>query len=577
MQLSSLRFLAIIFAFILLESYLGKANNHFVSGIIKLEDNIDLGTTITDPNLKAESVVKGLAYPTSMAFLGPGDILVTENKAGRVQRIVNGNILPQPLLDVNVANYSERCMCGIAISQNATDAGQPYVFLYFTQAATKADEALGGETKPLGNRLYRYELDANRSSLINPKLLLDLPATPGSWHNGGAITIGPDNQIYIPIGDVNASYGLGPVTTVQNHRNGTNPDGRAGILRISQDGDVIESILGEEYPLSLYYAYGIRNSFGIAFDPITGKLWDTENGPICGDEINLVEPGFNSGWDRVQGMLNVIGNTNNSHCVDFGEDSLVDFGGIGNYSDPEFVWKSTVAPTSLVFLNSDKLGKEYENDLFVSDFKSGNIYHFDLTGNRTGFSLNGTLADKIADNNGELHDILFAENRVGVTDMQVGPDGYLYVSLYDGSGEIFKIVPALESYELPTGAEARYIRVTVNGNTENDWASATEIKLFGSASPHDSCRELKPTSVSAIGSDGYAASNVNDDNPLTRWSNNGIGSWIQLDLGSKHKICNVDISWYRGEFRQSNFTISLSDDGITFRNAFSGTSMGPKK
>ena len=54
--------------------------------------------------------------------------------------------------------------------------------------------------------------------------------------------------------------------------------------------------------LACHYAYGIRNSFGIDFDPITGTLWDTENGPICGDELNLVEPGFNSGWDKVQGM-----------------------------------------------------------------------------------------------------------------------------------------------------------------------------------------------------------------------------------------------------------------------------------
>ena len=54
--------------------------------------------------------------------------------------------------------------------------------------------------------------------------------------------------------------------------------------------------------ISKYYAYGIRNSFGLDFDPITGKLWDTENGPTFGDEINLVEPGFNSGWNKIQGI-----------------------------------------------------------------------------------------------------------------------------------------------------------------------------------------------------------------------------------------------------------------------------------
>ena len=82
-----------------------------------------------------------------------------------------------------------------------------------------------------------------------------------------------------------------------------NPDGRSGILRITQDGKAVgDGILGLIDPLNIYYAYGIRNSFGIDFDPVTGNLWDTENGPEYGDEINLVKPGFNSGWMVVQGI-----------------------------------------------------------------------------------------------------------------------------------------------------------------------------------------------------------------------------------------------------------------------------------
>ena len=85
--------------------------------------------------------------------------------------------------------------------------------------------------------------------------------------------------------------------------NSTIFDGRSGILRINQDGKPVgEGILGSTFPLNLYYAYGIRNSFGFDWDPLTGKLWDTENGPHYGDEINLVEPGFNSGWVKVQGV-----------------------------------------------------------------------------------------------------------------------------------------------------------------------------------------------------------------------------------------------------------------------------------
>ena len=85
-------------------------------------------------------------------------------------------------------------------------------------------------------------------------------------------------------------------------RNLGEPDGTSGIIMITKNGiPVANSSLGERVPLYLYYSYGLRNSFGIDFDPLTGKLWDTENGDDFGDEINLVEPGFNSVWSKVQG------------------------------------------------------------------------------------------------------------------------------------------------------------------------------------------------------------------------------------------------------------------------------------
>jgi glucose/arabinose dehydrogenase len=93
-------------------------------------------------------------------------------------------------------------------------------------------------------------------------------------------------------------------------------------------------------------------------------------------------------------------------------------------------------------LTTDKLGKEYKNDIFVSDIKYGNIYHFKLNNDRTGFVLNGTLADKVASGEDSTEQIEFASGFGGITDMQVGPDGYLYVLVFDrDDGRIFKIVP----------------------------------------------------------------------------------------------------------------------------------------
>jgi glucose/arabinose dehydrogenase len=203
-----------------------------------------------------------------------------------------------------------------------------------------------------------------RDKLVNPKLLLDLSADPGPRHNGSAIMIGPDNNLYIPRGDVDGSHrGEQWQTKAQNYPDGVEPDRRSGILRITLDGQPVPNggIIGDDSPLSLYYAYGI--SFGINFDPATDKLWDTENGPAYGDEINLVEPGFNSGWVQIQGM--------GSNNGEFEPNNLVNFDGKGKYSDPKFEWSQTLGPTAIKFLSSDKLGAQYQNDIFVGSIVTG--------------------------------------------------------------------------------------------------------------------------------------------------------------------------------------------------------------
>ena len=292
--------------------------------------------------------------------------------------------------------------------------------------------------------------------------MLDLPASPGAVHNGGAILIGPDKNLYVPIGEVGYQAGQ-----ISNNVNGRPPNSTGGILRITQEGQAVGApisggdknnesdknssligIIGNKDPLNRYYTYGIRNSFGLDFDPVTGKLWDTENGPGFGDEINLVEPGFNSGWNRVQGMwqyqlkseekLRDIGqNYYGGPVAPEKPGNLVDFGGKGKYSTPEFVWNQTVGATAIKFLNSDKLGKEYQNDIFVGDIHNGNLYHFDLSKDRKGLLLDGPLKDRIANNQSELQGAILGHGFNGITDIEVGPDGNLYVLSFAGS--VFKI------------------------------------------------------------------------------------------------------------------------------------------
>ena len=398
--------------------------------------------SVNDPNLIVETVFEGLEFPTTMALLDANDILVLEKNSGTVQRIIDGKIQDEPVLDLNVSRWAERGLLGIAVAANSTN-GKTFVFLYFTRFIEGDGEGTLGE-KSYGNTVYRYELLDD--TLVNPKLILNLSSEPGPAHNGGAITMGPDNNLYIPIGDIDGSSNSNPdinvKTLAQNFVNSTLLDGRAGILRVDLDGNPVngQRILGGKYPLNLYYAYGIRNSFGIDFDPVTGNLWDTENGPTFGDEINLVEPGFNSGWVSAQGIWRMDADRQGQKSLN--PDNLVTFNNRGKYSAPEFTWEESAGPTALKFLHSDRLGKQYENDLFVSDIRYGRLYHYDLNQNRTQLVLPGDLEDKVAEKrNTSIDEIIFGERFEGITDLEIGPDGYLYIVSF-GNGAIYRIVPA---------------------------------------------------------------------------------------------------------------------------------------
>ena len=401
------------------------------------------GPTVNDDNLVVEKITEGLDFPTSMSFLGNNDILVTEKNTGMIKRVLDGQIQDTPVLDVSVANSIERGLLGIAISKQSD--GKTYVFLSYTESGDDADGSdLENNVDPLGNRLYRYEYV--NGELINPVLLFDLTAIPPNEraeHNGGKILIGPDNNVYFIVGEVG-----GHRTQAQNIGDGPEPNGLGGVLRISQNGEIVDPgnpIFGDGLPLSVYYAMGIRNSFGFDFDPLTGNLWDTENGPTVADEINLILPGFNGGWSQVQGYLyqDLLGRGITS------EDELVTFGN-SKYTDPKFVWVTTIGPTALKFLNSEKLGKEYANDMFTGDINNGLLYRFTLNEARDNILINDTslgnvaaLADNQVDETTENQPLIFGQGFGGITDIQVGPDGYLYVLSY--TGVLYRIVPISES------------------------------------------------------------------------------------------------------------------------------------
>src|SRR5215213_33138 len=414
-----------------------------VSGQPSSEKDSEGSIVFKDPKLKAELVVSGLEFPTSIAFIDKNDFLIVEKETGMVKRVTDGKIL-EPLLQLTVSGKDERGLLGIDIDKKQYP-GFNVIYVYLSYVECESKESCE-------NKVVRYELDNVNNKLISPKEIFSVKSFPDDSHVGGVVKVGPDHNVYVTVGDFHGTK-FTPVyeTQAQNFENGVSPDGRAGILRISSDGNPIDNgILGQKYPLNLYFAYGIKNSFGIDFDPLTGYLWDTENGPDYGDEINLVEPGFNSG------ALKIFGKSESGSNSDYKFDNvvqssteepngLVTFNGNGRYSDPELTWQDTVAPTAVTFLDSNALGNNYQYDMFVSTAGGGKIYNFDLSHDRKELVLKDVLADKSVDSDSEEDSITFAEGFTMITDLEMNPyDGSLYVvSPVDGdagAGSVYKIV-----------------------------------------------------------------------------------------------------------------------------------------
>jgi glucose/arabinose dehydrogenase len=475
---------------------------------------------VLDPGLAVRTAASGLVTPTSIAFLGPNDMLVLEKQTGRVQRVVNG-VVTGTALDLAVNNASERGLLGVALHPNFPV--NPGVYLYWSCRApaprasspffprrercsprpeTGADTGDILAVPLLGNRVDRFVW--NGSTLVFDRNLITLrsfqhdgaPTPPGQGdeaqpprgnHDGGVIHFGPDGKLYVQVGD------LGRRGQLQNLRNGPTPptaDDQFGgpepddahlsgvILRLNDDGSTptdnpffLAGTSGGEVGANIarIFAYGIRNSFGFAFDPVSGMLWDEQNGDDSFTEINLVEPGANLGWVQIMGPVERIEQfkeietsaqffglqqlrwppTNIADSPSEALSRLFMLPG-AHYSDPEFSWKFEIAPAGVGFHRGRALGSQYENDLFVgaarTTLEGGQIWHFNLTGNRRAIAVDDPrLADRVADNTGkfeitESETLLFGRNFGVGTDIETGPNGNLFVvSLSDGAiYEIFR-------------------------------------------------------------------------------------------------------------------------------------------
>lgn len=445
-----------------------------------------------DDNLTVSTIVSGLDQPTSLAFIGPNDFLVLERATGKVQRIVNGALHSTPL-DLAVNNASERGLLGIALHQKFSQNG--FVYLYWTESSTGSDTANIDQVALLGNRVDRYvwngsTLTFDRNLIKLRALQTDAGQPSRGNHNGGVVRVGPDGKVYIIFGD-NGRRGFlqnitsgGPVPDDQF--GGPEPDDAhftGVILRLNDDGstptdnpffDVTTNLTGQAAAnIKKVFAYGVRNSFGMDFDPLSGALWTQENGDDAFDEINRVSPGFNGGWIQTMGPVSRVDEFRSIEMT-YGAGNLQQLrwppSNIAltpqqavsrmfmlpgaQYLDPEFSWKYALAPSPIGFVKGRGLGPQFEGDLFVGASRTtllnGFLFRFKLTTDRQHFSFSDPrLADRVADNvdkfdQTESESLVIGRDFGVTTDIQTGPNGNLFVvSLSNGAVYEIKSKPSL--------------------------------------------------------------------------------------------------------------------------------------
>ncbi len=371
-----------------------------------------------------EVIQSGLKEPDSLAFASDGRTFFAERPTGKIWIIENGSVLPDPFYAFqNVSDYHDQGLLGLALDPSFPST--PWVYAFYSLR--------DGANGTIYDRIVRIQATGDTGGSV--EILLDRIPT-GEWHIGGPIKFGPDGKLYALTGDTYQPASAQNLSTLAGKVLRLNPDG-------SVPGD--NPFVGNASANPYIYTYGHRNLFGIAFHPITGKVYVTENGPECNDEVNLLIPGRNYGWGANYTCSHPPSDPLNTNRD--GPDPVL----------PLLWYTPPIAPTNAIFYDGPSFAA-WHGDFFFGTWNSRNVHrlHFAAPDYET------VLSDDVVVT-------LPASDPYGIIGLEQGRDGAIWIGstttiyrFYDSS------VPPIASFTVSSSTPLIGEPVTFNGSGSYD-------------------------------------------------------------------------------------------------------------
>ena len=353
--------------------------------------------TAEQHKIQVSVVARGLTHPWAIAFLPDGGMLLTE-RDGRLRLIKNDKLVKQAISGVpEVRTDGNGGLMDVAIHPNFSENG----FVYLTY--TKPVEGGWGAPALAMGKLVDGELQNTRDLLVTE-------AYEGNSGLNGRVAFGQDGKVYMSTGGRIGEVAQDPMSL------------RGKVLRLEDNGSVpLDNPFRNRLDYkSEIYTLGHRNTLGLIQHPITGEVWQHENGPNGGDEINILLPGRNYGWPEVSFGRFYSGGRVNEHPTREGLES------------PLLVWLPAIAASGMAVYTGDKF-PEWKGNVFIGSLRMGGIPG-------TGHLQRIVFNEKTEEIRREL---MLTELRRRIREVREGPDGLLYLLTdEEDDGALLRIEPA---------------------------------------------------------------------------------------------------------------------------------------